>query len=97
MAYKIIWTDTAELSYIQILEFIKHKWSNKEVLNFSEKTAKILNLVSKTPQMFPSAKKQNIRKCLLTSQTSLFYQIIGKDIYLIMFWDNRQNPKKLKL
>jgi hypothetical protein len=45
-----------------------------------------------------SGKHKNIRKAIIDKNNSLFYQVDKKNrrIYLLTFFDNRQNPKKLK-
>jgi len=45
-----------------------------------------------------SGKQKNIRKAIIDKNNSLFYQVDKKNrrIYLLTFFDNRQNPKKLK-
>ena len=40
---------------------------------------------------------ENIRRILIFSNYSLFYTIIEDDIYILSFWDNRQNPDGLEL
>ena len=44
-----------------------------------------------------SGRSKNIRKGLVTNQITLFYKIKpGKgELELLIFWDNRQNPKSL--
>jgi hypothetical protein len=41
--------------------------------------------------------KRNIHRCVVVKQVSLFYRIKSSHIELLLFWDNRQNPSKLKL
>ncbi len=97
-SFKISWSSRAKKSYIRIADFILEKWSNKEVKKFSDITSSTILKINKNPEMFISSKqKKNIRKGFITKHTSLLYRIKSDEIELIYFWDNRQNPKKLKL
>jgi hypothetical protein len=44
--------------------------------------------------MYKAAGKEEIRRAVITKQTSLFYQIDEESnlIALFSFWDNRRNP-----
>jgi hypothetical protein len=45
-----------------------------------------------------SKKKKSVRKGFITEHNSLYYQVKPRkrEIELITFWDNRQNPLKNK-
>ncbi len=46
--------------------------------------------------MFPLSEKENIYKCVIVKQVSLYYRINKNQIELLRFWDNRRNPEKLE-
>ena len=54
-------------------------------------------LISQNPEMFIEVDKKNIRKGMISKQTSVFYKVLNQDILIVTFWDNRQNPEKLSL
>jgi len=63
------------------------------------KKLNILKLIKENPYLFESSVKiKNVRKCTITPQNKLFYRLkpTKKEIHLIMFWDNRRDPAKLK-
>jgi len=97
VSHKIYWTERAQKSYIRVADFILKKWSLKEVRNFTDISSSTILKIAKTPEMFISSKSKNVRKGFITKQTSLLYRIKSTSaIELLYFWDNRQNPKKLK-
>jgi hypothetical protein len=68
------------------------------VEDFIEKTETALILIGKNPLLFPAVNnKRVLRKCLVGKLVSLYYKIKKDRIDLISFWNNYQNPKKLKL
>ena len=96
--FKITWSPKAQKSYIHIADFILEKWSKKEVKKFSDITSSTILQIAQNPELFIASKhKKNIRKGFITKHTSLIYKVKSNEIELVLFWDNRQNPKKLKL
>ncbi|MES2591592.1 MAG: type II toxin-antitoxin system RelE/ParE family toxin [Bacteroidota bacterium] len=95
---KIIWSPGAQKSYIRIADFILEKWSKKEVKKFNDIASSTILKIAENPELFIASKqKKNIRKGFITKHTSLLYKIKPNTIELLFFWDNRQNPKKLKI
>ena len=97
MPLKIHWTPESKITYNNTLESISEKWPAKELKKFVQKTENVLSNISQNPELFPRSKRKNTRKCVVTRHTSLFYRIKQDEIELVSFWDNRQDPKKLKL
>ena len=98
MALKIRWTPEAEDNFASIINYLEHEWTEKEIRKFAKKTQKIILQISNNPKMFKDTGKEEIRKAVITKQTSLFYHIddAANLITLLSFWDNRKNPKSLK-
>lgn len=91
----VIWTKTADLQFIGILEYwVKRNksttYSKKLVKLVSERTKQIAN----HPFMYKKTNFKNVRVASL-GNFSIFYKISKEDIIVTAFWDNRQNPKKL--
>jgi hypothetical protein len=62
------------------------------------KTGKLLGQVAENPEMCPSIEgKEEVRKGVNTTQTTVFCRVMDDFIRLITFWDNRKNPNKLKI
>ncbi len=98
MALKIYWTKRAEKTFDKVVVYLLKDWSEKEVKSFVKKTNSVIEHISENPKMFPASKKINIHSALITKHNSLLFKIKGNNqIDLLFFWDNRQNPKKLKL
>ncbi len=98
MPLEIIWSAKAKSTYFKVLDQILKKWTLKEVQKFDSETNKHLALISSFPEMCSLIKrKSNIYRCVITSQTSVYYKIRNNKIYLITFWDNRQSSSKLRL
>ena len=95
---KIRWTITASQSYFSILDYLTKSWSKKEVISFIDEVNTLLDQICHHPKMFQeSSHKRQVRKGFVTKDVSLYYRYRPdkKEIVLLTFWDNRQNPEKL--
>jgi len=79
-----------------LLDFLEKEWSVKVKHKFILKLDKLLNQIQKLPDSFPESEKiRGLRKCVLTSQTTVFYKYSDTTIDIVTIFDNRQNPKSL--
>jgi plasmid stabilization system protein ParE len=95
---KVSWTPTARKTYLKVLDYLEEAWTKREMKNFADKVESVLAQIIETPYMYEaSGKKKNVRKGLITKHNTLYYRIKPrkKELELITFWDNRQDPKKL--
>jgi len=95
---KISWTPTAKRTYFKVLDYLAENWTKREVTNFMSEVESLLTQITDNPEMFQaSRKKKNVRKALITKHNTLYYRIKpkNKELELITFWDNRQDPQKL--
>ena len=95
---KISWTPTARKTYFKVLDHLAEEWTKREVGIFINEVESLLEQIKSNPEMYQaSRKKRNVRKALITEQTTLYYRIKPrkKELELITFWDNRQDPRKL--
>lgn len=97
MAKKIIWTPQAEESFKKVLIYLRANWTEKELLFFINKTETTISYISNNPKLFRKSVKMGFHEALITKHNLIIYKITPRTIYLITFWDTRQNPKwKLK-
>ncbi|MBS1504707.1 MAG: type II toxin-antitoxin system RelE/ParE family toxin [Bacteroidetes bacterium] len=93
MSLEIVFTDDASEMLLSITRLIESKWGSKQANKFLSKTYKTIDLISKQPYLFKASLiNENVRICILTKQTSFFYEIHDSKIIILFFWDNRQDP-----
>ncbi len=95
---KIGWTPTAKRTYFKVLDYLAENWTKREATNFMNEVESLLTQITDNPEMFQaSRKKKDVRKALITKHNTLYYRIKprNKELELITFWDNRQDPKKI--
>jgi plasmid stabilization system protein ParE len=80
-----------------LLEYLEIKWSEKVRIKFANKLYETLKLIRANPEMFPkSTTNKNLYKCVVTKQTTLFYNFTDKQINVVAVFDTRQNPINIK-
>jgi plasmid stabilization system protein ParE len=93
------WTPTARMTYFNVLDFLFENWTKNEIESFVHETERVLKEIIENPYMFKvSRNKRSIRKGLITKHNSLYYRVRPRkeEIELLTFWDNRQNPNRIK-
>lgn len=96
--YKILWTNNAISELEETIEYLEINWSEKELRKFSEKLDHTIELISKTPEIFPNSyEKKGIRKAVVEKHNSLYYRIKEKSIEIISLFSNQKNPDKKKI
>ena len=99
MALKITWTTEAEESYDRIIEYLERNWTEREIRNFVQATQNILGQIVTRPKIYKASKKKNIHIGFIMKHVSLYYHVKPdkKEITLLYFWDNRQDPANQKI
>lgn len=93
---KVFWSSEAEKNLNDILSYIEEHWTRKEVEHFLNKLDKCIFLIQNKPKLFPPTKhRANLRRCVLSKQTSLYYSYTESTIYIVTLFDNRRDPSKL--
>ncbi len=94
----IYWSPLADETYDEILDYLSNQWGLQITINFMDEVEHTLELIRKYPEMFEaSSSHPNIRKGFITKHTTLFYEIKGNNIELLVFWNNRRNPDSLDI
>lgn len=92
MSLPLYWTDEAKDTFDAIVLFIGDIWGEKEAQKFIKRTQEVLSAIADQPYLFKASLTVNIRKGLISKQSSVFYEIHPTQINILWFWDNRQDP-----
>jgi plasmid stabilization system protein ParE len=93
MIYTIVFSLTAIETFDAIKSQIAERFGSKIVADFEERTLKVLDTISLSPEIFQSIKQaSNIRKGFIHKNCSIFYELKSTQIEVLFFWDNRQEP-----
>jgi plasmid stabilization system protein ParE len=94
--FKVFWTDEAIKNLQSILDYLDYRWTQREIDNFKKKLEKQIELIEKNPKLFPvSEYNPRLRKAVLSKQTTIFYEIADRMIYLVYLFNSRQDTEKI--
>jgi plasmid stabilization system protein ParE len=95
--YRLIWSDEALENLKKIIEYLENRWTKKEIQKFAKLLDKRLDLIEKNPFLFAESKNFNdLRRSVLSKQTTIYYRINNNDVHIITLFDNRQNPENIR-
>jgi plasmid stabilization system protein ParE len=95
---KVIWTPEAAETFKLNIDYLQVEWEDQVALNFLDRVDEVVETIKSNPEIYPSInKKDNIRRCVIVKQISLYYKIVSnKQIDLLTFWNSYQNPERIK-
>jgi len=95
--YKILWTDEAINNLESVLDYLAHKWTQREIDNFKKRLSKQICLIEQNPRLFPiSQYNRRLHKAVLSKETTVFYEVSDQIIYLVYLFNNMQDVNRIK-
>ena len=96
--YSIVWTDEALNELDKVIGDLTARWTAKEANRFFRELEKKLQLIALNPTAFAaSSYRADVRRCVVSKQTSLFYEVVNVTVRIVSVMDNRSNPDALNL
>lgn len=81
-----------------MLEYVAEKFGKSKAKEVYNKIERVLDQVAEMCEMYRASKKrEGLRKCVFSKQTSIYYRINEDYIEVVSFRPNRQNPETFKL
>ena len=94
--HNVVWTRTAARQRRSILQYwLERNQSPNYPLRIIELTDIRIGHIAQNPESFPLTTFPEVRSCSL-GHFSILYKIVQTDIVIVAFWDNRQDPRKLR-
>lgn len=94
---KVIWTDTAVLSFEYTIDYLIKKFGVSSAENFYNEVMTIIDSINKNNDIGVRVNSSSVyRKFVIAKKTSLYYSIRLDEIYLHCFWNNREDSARLK-
>jgi len=87
---EVIISERAEYRLDEILQYLDTEFPPAVRKTFLKKLYKVIRLISRMPEMFPvSFEFADLRKCVLTKQTVIFYRVKNNFVEIVTFHDTR--------
>ena len=88
---------TAQQRIQELFEYLEGRWSSRVRIKFAKKLYDSLNKIRNNPELFPKSEvNKKLHKCVVSKQTILFYRFTDKQVFIVSFFDTRQDPTKIK-
>jgi plasmid stabilization system protein ParE len=98
MALTIEWRPQAQRNLDAIYDYLEQNHTEREINRFSETLEQVLSYIVVFPFMYRQSKlDKTVRLCVLTKQVSLIYKVKEDRIVILLLFDNRQDPNRLKI
>ena len=100
MVQKITWSDDADLTLENALQYLEHNFSKIEIQKFTERIKQKVILIKSNPRLGRKVgKKSNVYKTVINKRIVLYYRYkpLKNEIVLLSFWNTLQNPRKLRM
>jgi plasmid stabilization system protein ParE len=95
---KLTWSIRALEEYEKLLQYLTENWGKDITKKVADSITHQENRIQNTPEQFPIfVKSKNIRRCVISPQTSIFFKADMNKIEILSVFDNRQDPKKKKI
>ncbi|HVV54478.1 MAG TPA: type II toxin-antitoxin system RelE/ParE family toxin [Mucilaginibacter sp.] len=98
MADLLIWSERATEEFNKLQDYLISEWGEDISRRVLAEISQTLIRIQNSPEHFPYVKEQKkIRLCVASPQTSIYFQELKDAVVIVSVFDNRQNPRKLKL
>ncbi len=98
MSYPVRYSTRAYSEYEEILDYVFENFGANAAVKVDRFFEEIIDYIAVNPYLYPySNKKKNLRRCVISSQTTLYYRFNGEYVELASFRGNRMNPETLSL
>lgn len=99
MAILIKWSDEAVKTFDENIDYLMKEWTENEIRSFIKQTNAKIKSIELNPNLYRrSEKNPHTQRVGINKKITLFYQYLPtkKEVILLSFWNNTQDPKKLE-
>ncbi len=88
----VSFTDQAAEQLAELVDYLELEWSSKVRDNFLLKLEGAVEVIAAFPFAYPASEAfPEFRRCVVTAQTSLYYQVQQDEIEVVAVIDNRRD------
>ncbi len=98
MSFPVRYSKRAYGEYEAILDYVSEQFGAVVAARVDIYFEEVIDLIAINPRLFPfSDKRKNLRRCVISPQTTLYYRFNGECVELASFRGNQMDPRKLNL
>lgn len=96
--FSVFWTEHALFELKQTLDYLEENWTERELRTFATKLDHTIEIISKSPEIFPSSlEKTEVRKAVVEQHNTLYYRFNQDRIEILSLFSTMKNPKTKKI
>jgi len=81
----------------KLLDYLEEEWSEESKKKFLKNLNSKIESIKTNPEAYPSSRVESkLRKCVVTKQTIILYEIQDDSIFILNLIDTRQDPEKIR-
>ncbi len=97
MARKVKLSKKASAKLGNIITYLETEWSEKVRDEFIQKLDNALDHLSQFPASHPKSEFINgLHRFVISKQITIYYKFSRSTVFIVTFFDNRQNPDSIK-
>ena len=94
---KIHVSELAAFKIRRLLEYLENEWSREARNNFRKQLMSSIDILRQSPFAFPKSEfHPEVRKPVVSKQSTVFYKVSGDIVFIITIFDNRQDPDQME-
>jgi len=94
---KIRVSELAAFKIKRLLQYLEKEWSRKARNSFHKQLNSSIDVLRHSPFAFPKSEfHPEIRKLVVSKQSTVFYKVSDDIVFIITIFDNRQDPDKME-
>lgn len=79
----------------QLLDYLEEQWSSASKKKFLKIMTQKFEVLKQNPKAYPQSEiRPDLRKLVISKQTSVLYKLTDDSIFIVTLFDNRQHPGK---
>jgi plasmid stabilization system protein ParE len=98
MPFEVRYSTRAYLEYEKILDYVHERFGAATAAKVDLHFEEVIDQIAINPFLYPYSNKiENLRRCVISPQTTLYYRFNGEWVELASFRGNRMDPESLGL
>jgi plasmid stabilization system protein ParE len=98
MPFEVRYSTRVYSEYEEILDYVLEKFGAVEAAKVDNHFEEVIDQIAINPSLYPYSNKiKNLRPCVISSQTTLYYRFNGECVELASFRGNKMDLKTLGL
>ena len=94
---KVTLTSLAKKSYNKNISYLEDYWNIEVLQNFILEVERTIKIITENPNCFQDWEfDKKFKKGFINNRISFYYKIYPNEIVIYLFWNNYENPEKLK-